>query len=106
MMSLVNKSVDWTPNYHKILIFSPPKSLKRLRAARIDQLADSNEPAKIKIKISLNFFLKSTKIRMYFFLLLDGCYLHELTIFNNSNFLYPALHCKKSFSSLCVLILN
>ena len=45
MMSLVNKSADWTPNYHKILIFSPPKSLKRLRAARIDQLADSNEPA-------------------------------------------------------------
>ena len=33
-------------NYHKILIFSPPKSLKSLRAARIDQLADSNEPAK------------------------------------------------------------
>ena len=32
-------------NYHKILIFSPPKSLKSLRAARIDQLADSNEPA-------------------------------------------------------------
>ena len=45
MMSLVNKSANWTPNYHKILIFSPPKSLKRLRAARIDQLADSNEPA-------------------------------------------------------------
>ena len=47
MMSLVNKSGDWTPNYHKILIFSPPKSLKSLRAARIDELADSNEPAKI-----------------------------------------------------------
>ena len=45
MMSLVNKSGDWTPNYHKILIFSPPKSLKSLRAARIDELADSNEPA-------------------------------------------------------------
>ena len=45
MTSLVNKSYDWTLNYHKILIFSPPKSLKRLRAARIDQLADSNEPA-------------------------------------------------------------
>ena len=41
MMSLVNKSAD----YHKILIFSPPKSLKRLRTARIDELADSNEPA-------------------------------------------------------------
>ena len=24
MTSLVNKSADWTPNYHKILIFSPP----------------------------------------------------------------------------------
>ena len=47
MMSLVNKSADWTPNYHKILIFSPPKSLKSLRAARIDELTDSNEPAKI-----------------------------------------------------------
>ena len=45
MTSLVNKSADWPPNYHKILIFSPPKSLKRLRTARIDELADSNEPA-------------------------------------------------------------
>ena len=45
MMSLVNKSADWPPNYHKILIFSPPKSLKRLSTARIDELADSNEPA-------------------------------------------------------------
>ena len=45
MTSLVNKSADWTPNYHKILIFSPTKSLKSLRAARIDELADSNEPA-------------------------------------------------------------
>ena len=44
MMSLVNKSANLPPNYHKILIFSPPKSLKRLRAARIDELADSNEP--------------------------------------------------------------
>ena len=44
-MSLVNKSTDWTPNYHKILIFFPTKSLKSLRAARIDELADSNEPA-------------------------------------------------------------
>ena len=33
------------PNSHKILIFSPPKSLKRLCAGRIDELADSNEPA-------------------------------------------------------------
>ena len=32
-------------NYHKILIFSPTTSLKSLHAARIDQLADSNEPA-------------------------------------------------------------
>ena len=48
MTSLVNKSTDWPPNYHKILIFSPPKSLKRLRAARIDELADSNEPAKMR----------------------------------------------------------
>ena len=44
-MSLVNKSADWPPNYHKILIFPPPKSLKRLCTARIDELADSNEPA-------------------------------------------------------------
>ena len=50
MMSLVNKSGDWTPNYHKILIFFPTKSLKSLRAARIDQLADSNEPAKIVLQ--------------------------------------------------------
>ena len=45
MTSLVNKSTDWPPNYHKILIFSPPKSVKRSRAARIDELADSNKPA-------------------------------------------------------------
>ena len=45
MTSLVNKSADWTPNYHKILIFFPTKSLKSLCAARIDELADSNEPA-------------------------------------------------------------
>ena len=45
MTSLVNKSAHWIPNYHKILIFSPPKSLKSLRAARIDELAASNEPA-------------------------------------------------------------
>ena len=47
MTSLVNKSADWTSNYHKILIFSPPKSLKSLRAVRIDELADSNETAKL-----------------------------------------------------------
>ena len=34
-------------HYHKILIFFPTTSLKCLRAARIDQLADSNEPANI-----------------------------------------------------------
>ena len=48
MTSLVNKSANWTPNYHKILIFFPPKYLKNPRAARIDELADSNEPAKTK----------------------------------------------------------
>ena len=62
MTSLVNKSADWPPNYHKILIFSPPKSLKRLRAARIDELADSNEPAmkmlhKLLCSISLSKLL-------------------------------------------------
>ena len=55
MTSLVNKSGDWTPNYHKILIFSPPKSLKSLHAARIDELADSNEPAIMKISITHNW---------------------------------------------------
>ena len=45
MTSLINKSADWTPIYHKILIFFPTKSLKSLYAARIDELADSNEPA-------------------------------------------------------------
>ena len=45
MTSPVNKSVDWTPNYHKTLIFRQPKSLKSLRTARIDELAHSNEPA-------------------------------------------------------------
>ena len=45
MMSLVNKSAHWTSNYHKILIFPQQKSWKSLHAARIDELADSNEPA-------------------------------------------------------------
>ena len=29
MMSLVNKSGDWTPNYHKILIFFPTKNFEK-----------------------------------------------------------------------------
>ena len=33
------------PNYHKTLIFSPTTSLKRSYGARINELADSNEPA-------------------------------------------------------------
>ena len=33
------------PNYHKTLIFFPTTSLKRSHEARIDELADSNEPA-------------------------------------------------------------
>ena len=52
MTSLVNKSADWTPNYHKILIFFSTKSLKSLHAARIDELADSNEPAMMDNKKS------------------------------------------------------
>ena len=35
------------PNYHKTLIFFPTTSLKRSHEARIDELADSNEPANI-----------------------------------------------------------
>ena len=35
------------PNYHKTLIFFPTTSLKWSHEARIDELADSNEPAKI-----------------------------------------------------------
>ena len=34
------------PNYHKTLIFFPTTSLKWSHEARIDELADSNEPAK------------------------------------------------------------
>ena len=45
MTSLVNKPADWPPNYHRILIFPPPESLKRLRGARKDELTDPNEPA-------------------------------------------------------------
>ena len=48
MTSLVNKSADWPPNYHKILKFFLTTSLKSLRTARIDELADSNEAAKIE----------------------------------------------------------
>ena len=53
MTSLVNKAGDWTPNYHKILIFSPPKSLKSLRTTRKDELADSKESAKNGLNESL-----------------------------------------------------
>ena len=55
MTSLVNKSADWTPNYHKILIFFPKKSLKSLRAAIIDELADSNELAIIWFTSEISF---------------------------------------------------
>ena len=61
MISLVNKSADWPPNYHKILIFSPTKSLKILRTARIDELADSNEPA-----ITVLLFNIFNLIELYF----------------------------------------
>ena len=37
------------PNYHKTLIFFPTTSLKWSHEARIDELADSNEPA-MKLK--------------------------------------------------------
>ena len=56
MTSLVNKSDDWPPNYHKILIFSPTKSLKSLCTARIDELADSNE-SKIRVLLFDIFYL-------------------------------------------------
>ena len=39
------------PNYHKTLIFFPTTSLKRSHEARIDELADSNEPANVVFKI-------------------------------------------------------
>ena len=43
------------PNYHKTLIFFPTTSLKWSHEARIDELADSNEPAIM--------FLKSNTVR-------------------------------------------
>ena len=36
-------------HYHKMLIFFPTTSLECLRTARIDELADSNEPATMAI---------------------------------------------------------
>ena len=69
MMSLVNKSADWTPNYHKILIISPKKSLKSLRAARIDELADSNEPAKSRpwdyVTIAVDFIYFNMSLKKF-----------------------------------------
>ena len=38
----ISKSADWPPNYQKMLIIFPTKILKRLHAARIDELAESN----------------------------------------------------------------
>ena len=59
-------SID-QPNYHKILIFFPTTSWKRLHAARIDQLAwlwwASNCFSKIKQNINLHFF-SNTKIKV------------------------------------------
>ena len=46
MTSLVNKSADWPFNYYKSLIF-PHHLLKRVHAARMDELAESNKPAKM-----------------------------------------------------------
>ena len=63
MTSLVNKLADWTPIYHKILIFFPTKSLKSLRAARIDELADSNKPAIIFTILPLDGFSYRTMLR-------------------------------------------
>ena len=56
-------------HYNKILIFFPTTSLKCLRAARIDELADSNEPAMIchscirsgESRIPWNFHYKDTQ---------------------------------------------
>ena len=39
---ITGKQISWLDTYP---IFSPTKSLKSLRTARIDELADSNEPA-------------------------------------------------------------
>ena len=39
------------PNYHKTLIFFPTTSLKWSHEARIDELADSNEPAITKFEL-------------------------------------------------------
>ena len=64
MMSLVNKSADWTPYYHKILIFFPAKSLKSLRAARIDELADSNYKARHAHKRLYTVLPKYSKIQV------------------------------------------
>ena len=44
------------------LFFSLPKSLKRLHAARIDELADSNEPAiKVVYGKNLGHFVRITR---------------------------------------------
>ena len=42
------------PNYHKTLIFFPTTSLKRSHEARIDELADSNEPANINLAANMS----------------------------------------------------
>ena len=57
MTSLINKLTDWPPNYHKILIFYPPKSLKKLCTARIDELADSNKSVNIYLDRSKTYHL-------------------------------------------------
>ena len=61
MTSLVNKSADLPPNYHKIIFF-PTKSLKSLHTARIDELADSNEPAKMLV-MPTSGFPKKTRMQ-------------------------------------------
>ena len=53
MTSLINKLADWTPNYHKILIFFPTKPLKSLRAARIDEILGSESFARWLVSLAL-----------------------------------------------------
>ena len=51
----------YQPNLHKILTF-PHHLLKRSHAARIDELADSNEPAIIQFCLKIYDLLRHTHL--------------------------------------------
>ena len=79
-------------HYNKILIFFPTTSLKCLRAARIDELADSNEPA---IKSLVTIYISYRYLNLLHFDLAEEIKLCLFQLLNmETGSLLPNLHSK------------